>query len=84
MQRLHAGDHAKFSESRNVLGAGILNVFNLIPGIRAAVGFIGGLTLLKGPAFLPLFDPFGSSGKDKSVMTYFKLIPSTMSTVLQR
>jgi hypothetical protein len=37
MQRLHAGDHAKLSESRNIRGAGILNVLDLVPGIRAAI-----------------------------------------------
>ena len=59
MQRLHAGDHAKLSESRNVLGAGILDVLDLVSGIRAAVGFIGSLVGIERKANGPIADGMG-------------------------
>src|SRR5512136_1682014 len=59
MQWLHAGDHAELSESRNVLGAGILDVLALVPGIRAAVGFVCSFVGIERKANGPIADGMG-------------------------
>ena len=48
MERLHAGDHAEFPESRDILGARIFDVLDPVSCIRATICFMCSFVCVKG------------------------------------